>query len=93
MNYEWDETKKDTNLSKHGLSFEDAHLVFAGRIVTFTDDRQDYNETRYITLGKLKKRVVIIVHTHRNGNIRIISIRKANEREQKIYQKRLKENR
>lgn len=74
---------------KHGLSFEDAENVFAGPCVTFVDNRFDYEETRLITLGTLEGRIVVIVHTLRGKNTRIISMRKANAREQKIYQKRL----
>jgi len=57
--------------------------------VTFVDNRFDYEETRLITLGTLEGRIVVIVHTLRGKNTRIISMRKANAREQKIYQKRL----
>lgn len=88
--YEWDENKKLANLEKHGLSFDDAKFVFSSQIVTFIDDRYPYNEERYVTLGTLNKLVVIIVYTYRDSKIRIISMRKANEREQKIYQERLR---
>ena len=87
--YEWDEEKSERNLQKHGLSFEDAEIVFSGPCVTFVDDRFDYEETRLITLGILEGRVVVIVHAPRGENTRIISMRKANAREQRIYQKRL----
>ena len=87
--YEWDEEKSKRNLKKHGLSFEDAEVVFSGPCVTFEDDRFDYDERRLITLGTLEERIVLIVHTPRGENTRIISMRKANTREQKIYQKRL----
>jgi uncharacterized DUF497 family protein len=86
---EWDEVKNRSNLIKHGLDFGDAERVFAGPCVTFLDDRFDYGEERYITLGVLSGRVVIIAHAPRGGDTRIISMRKANRREQKIYQKRL----
>ncbi|WP_411726762.1 BrnT family toxin [Methyloglobulus sp.] len=89
MNYVWDDGKSTVNLQKHGLSFEDAALVFSGACVTFEDDRYDYGEPRFITLGILVGRVVVLVHTPRHEETRIISMRKANEREQKIYQKRL----
>lgn len=91
MRYEWDKKKSQSNYEKHGLSFEDAELVFLSKTVTFLDDREDYGEERFITMGELKKRVVIIVHTLREHKIRIISMRKANEREKKIYFKRLEE--
>lgn len=93
MDCEWDEQKKRLNLDKHGLSFEDAPLVFAEACVTFEDDRFDYKERRLVTLGPLASRVVVIVHTPREEPdrlvTRIISMRKANERERQIYQKRL----
>ena len=92
MRYEWDDGKSDSNFQKHGLSFEDVELVFAGACVTFEDDRLDYGEQRLITLGTLEGRVVVIVHTPRLEATRIISMRKANDREQKIYQKRLGES-
>ena len=87
--YEWDEDKSEQNLARHGLSFEDAETVFSGPCVTFEDDRFDYGETRLITLGVLEGRVVVMVHTPRGENTRIISMRKANARERKIYEKRL----
>lgn len=90
--YEWDEAKSEANFIKHGLSFHDAETVFAGECVTFEDDRFDYGERRLVTLGKLEGRVVVIVHTPRGEETRIISMRKANSREQKIYQKRLEKN-
>jgi len=92
MQCEWDEKKKRVNHERHGLSFEDAALVFSGPCVTFEDDRCDYGERRLVTLGALAGRVVLIAHTPRGDVTRIISMRKANKREQKIYQKRLEEN-
>jgi uncharacterized DUF497 family protein len=89
MKYEWDEAKNRKNLAKHGLSFEDAEHVFSGPCVTFMDDRFEYGEERLITLGLLAGRLVVMAHSPRNEGTRIISIRKANRREQKIYQERL----
>ncbi|MEO5573683.1 MAG: BrnT family toxin [Gammaproteobacteria bacterium] len=89
MRCEWDHSKNQANLLKHGLGFEDAALVLSGQIVSFEDDRADYGELRLISLGTLGGRVVVVVHTPRADVTRIISMRKANEREQKIYQERL----
>ena len=89
MKYEWDEAKSRKNAAKHGLSFEDAELVFSGPCVTFEDDRFDYGEKRLITLGLLSGRLVVIAHSPRNEGTRIISMRKENRREKEIYQKRL----
>ena len=85
MQFEWDEHKRQTNFAKHGIDFEVASVVFAGIVVTTSDERQDYGERRFITLGALQGRVVVVAHTQRGSATRIISMRKANEREQKIY--------
>ena len=87
--FEWDEEKKQTNFSDHGLSFEDAETVFSGKCVTFEDTRYDYGEPRFVTLGRLEGRTVVIAHTPRGENTRMISMRKANSREQKTYKERL----
>jgi uncharacterized DUF497 family protein len=91
MIYEWDEAKNRSNFAKHGLDFADAEHVLTGPCVTFVDSRFDYGEERLITLGLLAGRVVIVAHAPRSDTTRIISMRKANRREQKIYQKRLGE--
>jgi uncharacterized protein len=93
MLFEWDEAKNRSNFVKHGLDFADAEQVLSGPCVTFVDDRFDYGEKRCTTLGLLAGRVVVIAHTPRSDDVtRIISMRKANRREQKIYQKRLGKN-
>ena len=89
MLFEWDPNKNKANFEKHGLSFEDAEIVFSGPCLTFEDDREDYGERRFITLGALAGRVVVIVHTPRASAERIISMRKADQREREIYKKRL----
>jgi uncharacterized DUF497 family protein len=91
MKFEWDDNKSQLNYAKHGLSFSDAEMIFSGETITFVDDRQGYGEERLITLGALMGSVVVVVHTPRHPAIRIISMRKANEREKKIYYQRLKE--
>ena len=93
MRFEWDEAKNQANRQKHGLDFSDAHRVFAGRTITFEDVRQPYDEARYLTVGTLAGRSVIIAHTLRGDATRIISMRKANARERARYQERLDENR
>lgn len=89
MKYQWDEAKNRTNFAKHGLSFEDADQVFSGPCVTFEDDRFACGEERLVTLGLLAGRLVVLAHAPRDEGTRIISMRKGNRREQKIYQKRL----
>lgn len=81
--------KRNKTLSGRGLDFARANEVFAGRHFTAEDIREDYSEPRYITVGKLDDRVVIMVWTPRGEARRIISMRKANEREKARYADRL----
>jgi len=81
----WDEKKRRANLARHGFDFADAQTVFSGPTFTFEDDRFDYGEERFITLGMLYGTVVVIAHTERNDATRLISMRKATKHEQKIY--------
>jgi uncharacterized protein len=85
MEFTWDESKRKSNLFKHGMDFIDAKAVFSGATFVFEDDRLSYGEQRFITLGMLEGVVVVIAHTERNDRIRIISMRKATKNEQKIY--------
>ena len=92
MSVEWDEEKSRANLQKHGLSFDDAWQVLIGDTITIPDERYDYGEDRLITLGRLLGRVVVVVHVARGEKTRIISMRKANAREQEIYQERFSQD-
>ena len=85
MKFEWDESKRASNLRKHGLDFSDIPTVFSGSIVTVEDDRFDYGEERFVTFGLLQGHVVAVVHTESENYIRIISVRKATKYEQKNY--------
>ena len=62
-----------------------ADEVFAGPTLTVEDDRQNYGEARFITIGFLDGAMVVLVWTPRNRNRRIISVRRANERERTLY--------
>jgi len=84
---EWDAGKAARNLTKHGVSFEDAALVFydPGRIEA-CDGREDYGEDRWATIGCAHAAVLYVVYTVRHGQtIRLISARKANADERKPY--------
>ena len=91
MRYTWDETKRQTNLAKHGLDFADASKVFDGPLVLFEDLRSDYGEQRMIGIGLLDFLVVLIVHVERgvdeeeSEEIRIISMRKADRDETDLF--------
>jgi uncharacterized DUF497 family protein len=81
----WDENKRQSNLGKHGFDFVDASQVFEGATFTFEDDRYAYGEQRFITLGLLRGRVVVIAHTEIGYEIRVISMREGTKREQTIF--------
>lgn len=86
MEFEWDETKEQANLEKHGISFDEARQMFAGPVLTRIDDRQDYGEIREISLGLLSPDApVVVAHTARGTKTRLISARKANNREKKVF--------
>lgn len=86
MNYEWDAGKNVANLMKHGISFEEALLIFEGDVLTGVDTRRDYGETRRVSIGAIQGLiVVVVVHTDRDGLIRIISARLANRNERQKY--------
>ena len=87
MELEWDPAKAASNLKKHGVTFEDAELVFydTGRIEAL-DDRHEYGEDRWATIGMAYAAVLYVVYTVRHEDtIRLISARKANAQERKHY--------
>lgn len=91
MRFEWDEAKNRSNLRRHGFDFSDAERIFAGGVFAILDDRFDYGERRYVTLGELNGRIVAVVHTQRGEATRIISIRKALRNEEELYYKEVKD--
>lgn len=89
MEIEFDPAKRDTTLEARGRDMARATEIFSGPTLTVEDDRQDYGEMRYITVGLLDDRMVVMVWTRRGETRRIISLRKANDREQDAYRHRL----
>ena len=85
MRFEWDEKKRLINIRKHGIDFADVPAIFELDTVTVIDDRFEYDETRYQTLGLLKARVILVVHTESETVIHIISARKATKYEEENY--------
>ena len=82
----WDESKRQSNIVKHGIDFIDADSIFDFPMVTREDDREyDDGEQRLQTLAILQGRIVFVVWVERNTGAHIISIRKAERHEQKIY--------
>ena len=89
MDIEFDTAKREKTLAERGLDFARAAEVFNGHQFTLQDVRKNYSEPRFITVGTLDGRMVIVVWTPRGEVRRIISMRKANEREQTQYRYRL----
>ena len=85
MHFTSDETKRQTNIREHGFDFADASRVFEGPTFTFEDDRFTYGEQRFIPLGLLHGHVVVMAHTERDDEVRVISMRKGTKREQTFY--------
>ncbi|WP_041193453.1 BrnT family toxin [Candidatus Symbiobacter mobilis] len=88
MTYEWDEHKATANLSKHGVSFEEAKTVFDDPLyVDFYDPDHSYGEHRFILLGQSKQgRLLFVSYMERNGSIRLISAREATPSERRAYE-------
>jgi hypothetical protein len=85
----YDLAKRETTLAERGLDFNHAPQVFAGPHLDIEDDRQNYGETRWQTIGRLNERMVMVVWTQRGEDRHIISMRKCNDREQERYLARL----
>lgn len=91
MKFEWEESKKQSNLIKHGFDFADAYRIFNLPMVVELDERENYGEDRFVAIGLLDGRVVVIVYTEPDvRTIRIISLRKALSYERKYYEQYLK---
>ena len=91
LKFEWDKTKAETNLAKHGISFEEAASVFGDPLAyTFDDPDHSIGESRFLSLGMSRTRKLLMVsHTDRNRIIRIISARLATRKEREIYEEEL----
>ena len=85
MKFEWDEQKNRINIQKHGIGFEDAKALYKDVRITAVDTQKSYGETRKISLGTIHGRICVLVYTERKGITRIISARKANQRERRRY--------
>ncbi len=92
MKLEWDKRKNQANIEKHGLDFADAHKIFESPMLVNIDDRKDYSEDRWVGIGLMDMRVVVIVFTEPKENtIRVISFRKATSAERKRYEQAYKD--
>lgn len=88
MKIEFDEDKNKINIAKHGFSLNVFELLDFDYAIYSEDNRKNYNETRFNIFAPLEGRLCIATFTIRHGKFRIISLRRANKREIKNYEKR-----
>lgn len=87
MRIEWDEAKNRRNIRKHGIDFADVETMFNYPLLTLLDDREDYGELRWISIGPLQALIAVVVYAERNQDVlRIISARKATRSEVRHYE-------
>jgi len=87
MDYQWDPKKAASNLKNHGVDFADAVGVFEDDWAMTLEEQEVRGEQRFVTLGMdFLGRVILVVYTYRNNDIRIISARKATKGEREIYE-------
>ena len=93
MKFEWDELKNRANIQKHGVNFKDAVFVFSDHLALSIPDKFAEDEERWLLLGmNLKQQILLVVHNFReNDVIRIISARKATQKEKTTYLRRAKQ--
>ena len=89
MKFEWDPRKAAANLRKHSVTFDEAMTVFSNwESMTIPDPDHSRTEVRYVTMGTaFTSKLLVVVHTDRGDNIRIISARRSSRRERKGYEK------
>lgn len=95
MTYEWDPVKAEENAKKHRVTFEEAASVFLDpAALTFGDPDHSEEEDREITIGRsVRRRVLFVAHTAREGGVRIINARRATRRERRQYEEGIGEAR
>jgi len=86
MEYEWDEAKSRINAAKHGMAFDFVEALDWSSALIVPDNRHD-GELRYTAFGFIGDRLYVCIYTWRSQKRRIISLRKANSRERKFYEK------
>ena len=88
MQFKWDENKAANNLSKHGVSFEDAVTVFGDPLSdTVPDPDHSLEEHRFIIIGSTESgKILVVAHTDDGQTVRIISAREATHGERQFYE-------
>jgi len=84
--YIWDEKKREKTLKERGLDFNDMEYFDWDNALTIEDIDSDSNELRFVSIGYLRDKIVVVVWCYRGDEIRIISMRKATRKEKKRYE-------
>ncbi|MCE2927923.1 MAG: BrnT family toxin [Rickettsiales bacterium] len=87
--FEWDKTKQQKNLAKHGVDFECVWEMDWLNAAFTPDGRKEYGELRIVAFLPYGKRLYTCIYTQRGENKRIISLRKSNEKEEVRYEQKL----
>lgn len=85
MIYEFDPVKNESNLDKHNLPLTDANSFEWDTAVVREDTRKQYSESRFEATGYIGDRLHVMIYCHRSDVVRVISLRRANKREEKRY--------
>ena len=85
----FDSTKNKANLEKHGIALSEAKLLEWDQALSWIDRRKDYGEVRYVSLTPMKRRLYCVVYVDTKLGRRIISLRKANLRENDKYEEEI----
>jgi uncharacterized DUF497 family protein len=85
VDFEWNDNKRQLNIEKHQIDFADAIGIFDYIVYTTQDERRDYGECRFISIGLMRGIEVVVIYTVRKGVRRIISARRANAKERTRY--------
>ena len=88
MKFEWNSSKADLNIKKHGISFKEASTVFGDPLsITIDDPKHSIGEFRLITIGwSSNQRLLVVIHSDTFDTVRIISARLATKNERKQYE-------
>lgn len=89
MNVTYDPAKNAENMRKHGISLAEAAFMDWDAALVWRDTRHDYGETRFVALGPIGERLYCVVYVDRENIRRIISLRKANQREFDHYEQEI----
>lgn len=92
MKITYDPAKRERTLIERDLDFADADKVFAGLVFEIEDTRRDYGERRVMCFGMLRERLVVVGYVQRGSARHVFSMRKANDREQARFERRLGES-